>query len=182
MSFIINEQKIKKLSGPVSLHILKPDLSYYNHMKSEYNIHTPIFILFGDIHDSKKNHCRSCRCDPKNKTCCYRVYDNDFLQLIDEVADQHYPIDFFMEGFVHLEQKMKLDNDEIDQPIPMLRERLHTCYKRELRGTKKYSRECPTSKIRWHSAYTRQSEKTKYNFEALIDYFYEEFLLLHISV
>ena len=71
---------------------------------------------------------------------------------------------------------MNLDNNEIDEPIPMLRERLHTCYKRTLRGTKKYSRDCPTSNIRWHSADTRQSQKTHYNFEAVIDYFYEEVL------
>jgi hypothetical protein len=58
----------------------------------------------------------------------------------------------------------------------MLRERLHTCYKRELKGTKKYSKECPTKNIRWHSADTRQSENTRYNFEEVIDYFYEEIL------
>jgi hypothetical protein len=149
MSLIINEQKINKLSGPVSLHILNPDITFYNQMKNQYNIHTPIFILFGDIHDSKKYQCSKCNIIKKN-CFCYRVYDDNFLQLFDELADKNYPIDFFIEGFVHLEKKMKLDKNEIGEPIPMLRERLHTCYKRELKGTKKYSRECPTSKIRWH--------------------------------
>lgn len=176
MSFIINNKKIKQISGPVSLHILKPDLSFYNHFKEEYNIHTPIFILFGDIHDSKKYQCKTCKYDINKKSYCYHVYDKEFLQLLDNMSEQKYPIDFFIEGFVHLEKKMILNKNEIDEPIPMLRERLHTCYKRELRGTKKYLKECPTKNIRWHSADTRQSEKSKYNFEEVIDYFYEEIL------
>ena len=96
MSFIINHKKINQISGPVSLHILKPELSFYNYFKEQYNIHTPIFILFGDIHDSKKYQCKTCKYDINKKSYCYHVYDKEFLQLLDNMSEQKYPIDFFI--------------------------------------------------------------------------------------
>jgi len=49
---LINNKKINKISGPVKIIILKPKIDFYKKYK------LPLFILFGDIHDSNRNMCK----------------------------------------------------------------------------------------------------------------------------
>ena len=50
-----------------------------------------------------------------------------------------------------------------------------TCYHRNLRGTSKYEKECPTKNIRWQSGDSRFWKNDKYNFEAFIFMFLDIF-------
>jgi hypothetical protein len=179
MPLVINGKNIHQLSGPVSITILKPKKDFYNILKKK-SIHAPIFILFGDIHFSSSN-----QCDDNSKQC-HKIYDNSFLKTFDGIHRTKYPVDFFIEGFLHLENKLrKLKPEERDQPIPMLKDRLHVCYKKELRNTDLYKELCPTNGVRWHSADIRHAiDNPNYNFESFIDKFSEviEGISLHKKV
>ncbi len=67
----INNKKINKINGPVSLYILKPKEKYYGYK-------LPLLILFGDSHFSKINQCMCI----KNE--CNNV-QNTFLNLINDM-------------------------------------------------------------------------------------------------
>lgn len=78
---------IKRISGPVYLNILKPSMSFHTKFKA------PIFVLFGDRHKSKENICDDCTCIDDEKSCCYEVFSDDFLRIIDNIgSDTKYPI------------------------------------------------------------------------------------------
>ena len=68
---INNNIVIKKISGPVSMTILKPKdetVKYFREFKNP--IYAPIFILFGDVHESRTN---LCNCEDDIKTCLKNV-------------------------------------------------------------------------------------------------------------
>ena len=160
-------------------------------MKFHKEFKAPIFILFGDIHFSRENICTDCTCKTDvEKSCCYEVYSNDFLKLIDKIAsDPKYPVDFSIEAGLHSVSLESLDKDSsyanvrafVDSsileanvqntPMKLLRERIFTCYLRNVKEKKLeyYKNNCPTINIRWQLADTRQVNvkegfNYKYNF------------------
>lgn len=83
MPLIIKDNIIDKISGPVSFVALKP----------KENLNIPFIILFGDAHNSTKGMCE-CKDDK-----CYRVYETNFLQILDSVSTYDRPVDFNIESW-----------------------------------------------------------------------------------
>jgi hypothetical protein len=147
---IINNTSVQRLSGPVSITILKPSDNFHNKFKA------PLIILFGDLHFSNANQCQ-CRQDN-----CYKIYEPAFLQLWDKLG---CPTDFYVEAFLHNEPIFPnfVTNRE---PLSLLLRNIHPCYKRKDKS------KCITKNIHWHSADIRKSPNNSYyNLERFIDDF-----------
>jgi hypothetical protein len=85
--FYINEAKqINKISGPVSMHILTPGRDFLIRYKN-----APIFMLFGDVHNSPDNLCGEA-------PGTYPIYKMEFLQLLQTTLHAGEVIDFYTEG------------------------------------------------------------------------------------
>jgi len=165
MPILIKDLQIDSITGPISLTILVPEPDLVNAVKRTI----PIIMLFGDRHESEEGYCSTCTCDLKTKNCCYEIWSKEFLQIFDSIATKEQPIDFYIESFTN-----KADIEEAKKDIykyskelseaakkgtmSKLREKLYTCYFRELRGTKAYKDLCPTSNIRWQFADARQGD------------------------
>ena len=63
----------------MTMVIMKPVKKFTTHKN-------PIFILFGDYHDSFANMCNDCSCPVNKKECCYEIFSKDFLKIIDGIA------------------------------------------------------------------------------------------------
>jgi predicted transcriptional regulator len=159
----------------VYLSVLKPSDSFYKEVKA------PIFVLFGDIHNSSENECVSCSCNIDKKSCCYEVYSYDFLRLIDNKASPKYPIDFSIEsGLTSFEAEYKKEYDTEEYfnkikesaiyPLRKLREGISICYNKEakIKAPDLYNRLCPTRNIRWQLADSRQQTYGKYIFDRFL--------------
>jgi hypothetical protein len=147
---IINNTSVQRLSGPVSITILKPNDNFHERFKA------PLIVLFGDLHFSNANQCH-CR-----QEHCYKIYEPAFLQLWDSLD---CPIDFYVEAFLHNEPTFPnfVTNRE---PLSLLLRNIHPCYKRNDKS------KCITKNIHWHSADIRKaSHKSYYNLERFIDDF-----------
>jgi len=154
MPLTIYNKQINKISGPVAIRILKPNKTKFENYK-KIGMTLPIYILFGDAHGSFANMCEVCECKPGSSNCCYKVYDPNFMRLIDKVISPGYSVDFYAEGwhFHNLDYNML---EDLDGPLPMVREAYTICYNRKLRGTQKYTDGCPTKQLKWHSVDVRQ--------------------------
>lgn len=158
MPLQIGDHKINSITGPIALHLLVPDEKRYFQLQ-EKGINMPIFMLFGDQHYSTTGYCDNCSCSSKEQHCCYKIWEKDFLKIIDSVSSDDYPTDFYIEGFFNnisgtaLEYIIKSPDSD---PMTKLREELITCYDRNLRGTGIYKYRCPTENVRWQFADTRQ--------------------------
>jgi hypothetical protein len=98
MPLTIYNKQINKISGPVAIRILKPNKTKFENYK-KIGMTLPFYILFGDIHGSFTNMCEVCECKPGSSTCCYKVYDPNFMRLIDKVISPGYSVDFYAEGW-----------------------------------------------------------------------------------
>jgi len=168
MPLTIYNKQINKISGPAALRILRPDKTKFDYYK-KIGMNLPVYILFGDVHGSFENMCEVCECKDGLSSCCYKVYDPNFMRLIDKIVSPGHSVDFYMEGWgSHLkDDEYKLDLQELQTtfpgPLPMLREAYTTCYNRNLRETTKYLDGCPTKRIRWHSVDIRQTYDPYYD-------------------
>ena len=93
MPLLISNKRVNRISGPISMHILYPNLnSDYIKLFPK----APIFILFGDEHFSDKGYCIVQKAD-KDRIIHYHIFDKEFLQLFsDQVGDDG--VDFYLEG------------------------------------------------------------------------------------
>ncbi len=175
MPLTINDKVIDKLSGPISFSLLKPKKRVFDNLKKE-GVRLPIMMLFGDIHYSAEKQCEKCTCSLINRGCCMPVYSEEFLQLIDSIATKDNPVDFSLEDFTTGKYMEKIKNElksnkynsekyNTSIPMEMLIYRILGCYVKELRGTKTYTKYCPTKNIRWQFADARQAYGSKYSLE-----------------
>jgi hypothetical protein len=105
--FINKTPVVKKISGPVSIYLLIPK-------STERTIPfpgLPVYMLFGDIHESNKNMCEE---DKFQGT--YNIYDIDFLNILSTLSTRDEPIDFFVEGGDFHNETFK---NPISQTFPM---------------------------------------------------------------
>lgn len=167
MPIIINNQTIDKISGPVSIYVLKPKETYFRDLKKN-DVYAPIFMLFGDEHFSLEGLCEPC----EDSSTCYVFYKERFLKLIDSLAEPEYPIDFFIEGVEHATEE-NYEKEEAVDVMDNLRDKFRPCFKRQLRGTQQYKELCPTENIRWHSGDARYWYTNNYNFEYFIFTFFK---------
>lgn len=122
----IGDLKIKKLSGPMSIRILKP--------KSEEN-NLPIIILFGDNHISK-NPCYPCN----NDKGCYDISDDNFLSSVNSFCEKYnIKFDVYLEYTDFVEY-------ESESHISKLSNKVRNCFRIK---DKKYDN-CKYKYIRWH--------------------------------
>lgn len=127
--------QIKVLSGPVSMHYLRPVRSGM-----------PLVLLFGDSHRGKKNLKRDC----DEEEGCYLIYSNSFLLGLDQLASR-FPLDFFLEY-----------GDEVvpygrkDILFGELRYKVDGCTDTRLRDSYEYEDRCPTRNIRFHKSDPRR--------------------------
>jgi hypothetical protein len=154
LGITIQDKQIRSISGPSSVYFLRPKPHIY---KDGNASNFPLLMLFGDYHFSTDRMCDNCKCDTKKNDegkCCYKIYDPSFLQLLDTLADDKHPVDFYTETFQH-----GTLGRIVQGPLGNLigdREFV-TCYRRNLRGTSAYKTYCPTRYIRWHGGDPRQS-------------------------
>ena len=133
----LKTRTIHRISGPVSVHYLKPSGPY------------PLILLFGDVHRSEEGMCDKCTCTSNSQgsqgsQCCSLLHDAAFLQGLDEIASE-YPVDFFTET----DKTHPLISEPDDGPLDIFINRTHSCYDVLKRSAPNYS-QCPTSSIRWH--------------------------------
>jgi len=93
MPLLFGDKTIHKISGPVSMHILKP--SEYGFKQEEFP-NLPVIILFGDIHLDTENMCVEEE-EEKTKTI-FKIYDVNFLNIINDSISGDEKIDFYVEG------------------------------------------------------------------------------------
>jgi hypothetical protein len=174
----LHDQCINKISGPVSLTILKPTDDNYRNLKA------PIFILFGDIHWSNENLCNNCVCSTVARECCYPIYSYDFLKLIDKLGvDSNYPVHFSTEMGLKSyltsksqdkEKYIKSRDSSKHYPLPLLTNKIEACYSKELKEKNPiiYDELCPTKNIIWNAVDTRDFT-TKDNFSNFLGNFFK---------
>jgi hypothetical protein len=141
--FIINNQKIKKISGPISFYYLKPTQSIIDIM------FVPIIILFGDEHLSKKGMCNPCN-QEKN---CHIIGDHNFLKLLDTLAipEENQNVDFYIERFFNTPNIKFKEESELQRMV--FNDDMIYCYHHKV----KECSECPAKKIRWQLADIRHA-------------------------
>jgi len=154
---IINDTIIKKISGPVSFHLLVPNKKTIEDSK----ITLPVIILFGDIHYSDLNICSPC--DEKNN--CYPIWTREFLNILDKDGYTFNIEHAFSKDFAGF------NYDSTTTPYERLLSYIHYCIKKD---TKK----CPTKNIRWNYVNTREvDDNFTYNFESkfqeIFNYFFD---------
>jgi hypothetical protein len=157
----IENEIIKKISGPVSFYYLKPI------KVKEQGIDYPLLMLFGDNHMSRDNMCAPCN----NEEGCYQIYDNSFLKLLDTVSSIEKPIDIYFEAFevnksaenysfvyseTHENPMFNINNIT---PIQNYQNLFFNCFKHikrdDLHGYNVLGKKCPTKTIRWQYADVR---------------------------
>jgi hypothetical protein len=157
MPLIINNTRVNKISGPVSMYILKP--------KPDQPIFKclPIYILFGDMHHGIENLCEE---DKSPETM--DVGSIQFLSLLNQLSSPLQPIDFFVEG---PDLHNQTQRNPLNSPYPLDKiSKLYTeCYnstyssKRKLIGYYNPESDCKQiDNIRWHSGDPRQFTERKY--------------------
>lgn len=150
MPLTIYNQEIDKISGPVSVYILKPNKIYFKNY-TMVNMKLPVYILFGDKHESDKYMCSDCNCI--NNGCCYKINDPNFLRILDKIASPNYPVDFFAETFQHGLSKFNMIRDEFKYPLSSIIYNYLSC--RKTNQDSFYKSNCPTQNIRWQSGDVR---------------------------
>lgn len=172
---IINRQIVKSISGPAYLTMLKPKMDYFKKLYSEEKTFAPVFMIFGDIHRSNEEMCSNCLCNLHDGGCCYKVYEDKFLKLLDKIPKPpKFNVDFSMENdisdksleYLLFLEKYYQEGKEDAYVLRLLRERILGCYSKELKikQSKEYKKLCPTQKIRWHSVDIRFTERKTWEY------------------
>ena len=181
---VINRQLIKSISGPVYLSILKPKMDYFKKLYSKEKTFAPVFMLFGDVHQSNEEMCTDCTCNIHNSGCCYKIYEDKFLKLLDQIPEPpKFNVDFSMESSITDRSTVKDDLDEYVKDyqegeknayvLKLLRERIYGCYSKKMKINEplSYKKYCPTQNIRWHSVDTRLTWQRKSTENSTWEYF-----------
>jgi hypothetical protein len=140
----INNKVITSISGPASMVILKPMQKFSTHKN-------PIFILFGDVHESYSRMCTECNCEGEN--CCYPIYSKELIKLIDEIAKKHTVYFSTEYGLGDPFEKGTLKETG---PITKLANTISLCNAK--------SRQCFTKNINWQLVDVRKNWKQNYDF------------------
>jgi len=146
----INGTLVSSISGPVSFCYLKPNKTVYEKGNARY---FPLIIMFGDTHRKMTGICEQCVCSVKYKSCCYALDDPSFLGLLDTLADNKHPVDFYTETFL-AGTGIGFTGGTMET---LTTGKMLSCYQKRLRDTKFYKDNCPTRNIRWHAGDVRQA-------------------------
>jgi hypothetical protein len=146
MPLIIGDKKINKISGPVSMFILKPKVN-------ELFPNLPLYMLFGDMHNSSENMCGE---DVEDETVV-NVYDIKFLQALNSLCTKERPIDFYVEGGdIHNKKYIYTEPGEEGLPLNEMWSLYMDCYRYGQVPKYEHKTDCKSiEKVRWQSADAR---------------------------
>ena len=138
--FYINDsEKIDKLSGPVGMGLLVPNI------QSEYfrkHPNAPVFILLSDFHLSAAN---LCTIDVPNK---HHIYKIEFLQMLSNIVNDDEVIDFYTEGYDLTDKVAHLiDQDKTTGPLLVFQNLVMHCNQLKINNSPAYD---TIKKIQWH--------------------------------
>jgi hypothetical protein len=162
MPLRINGKDVHKISGPVSMYVVVPitvrDLSPEDKSKASKFPNLPIYILFGDVHDSGEKTCEEGN---------FNIYDTKFLSLFSNIVQGDETVDFYVEGGdVHGRTFSKEIHTEY--PANKIWKIASTCYKNKRPNEHKITYEQKSIdrndivNIRWQSGDIRSFENLKY--------------------
>jgi hypothetical protein len=89
MVLTIGNLYFEKLSGPISLSILQPT----NDLTKIISHFTPILLLVGDIHHTRKTICKD-----ENSVTTLSTFTPFWLRILDSLATTELPVLYFVEG------------------------------------------------------------------------------------
>jgi hypothetical protein len=137
----IGNNLINKISGPVSITILKP---------KETHSSQPIMILFGD------KHVKESPCDPCfNEDGCFNIYDEKFLEILNSISSKpEHIIDIYTETPISQKQFKNIDGDYRCD----FYKKTQYCY--NFKTPSIYDR-CKYKNIRFHHSDARSNENKK---------------------
>ncbi len=162
---IIQNKRIKKLSGPVSMFMLEPTNDFFIFMKNNGGL-APNIMLFGDEHIGNEDDL--CETD----TDAYAIYDYEFISLLNSYPkqDPNISVQFYLEFF----DKTLFENEEeinkrinkfeslisnnsrkLEPPLYELRNKYLPCFYNKLRQTKNFN--CEFSDIKWNMVDVRSA-------------------------
>lgn len=155
---------VHRISGPVSMTYLKPNMTPPDKKNAYHPYHTlipdpsalPLILLWGDAHADDTGMCSKCDCD-SNQSCCYTIYDKAFLKELDLLATD-YPVDFYTESSVDFPRSSAGNKNILFERF--FHETVKDCHDRPLRSKKAYETTCPTKNIRWHYSDVRFTSHT----------------------
>ena len=145
---LIGDTLIKRITGPISVTILKPPMNPPFYM--------PPMILFGDVHFSTRGECEEC----KVVDGCYRISDPAFYQAFDRVSTKEEPIDFYLEYFMKdaPNEYPSSKSGEIFRTMEFFQQ----CAAWKTSEKKRYSlNSCPTKTIRYQYGDLRIADRQK---------------------
>jgi hypothetical protein len=168
MPLFIEDKKVEKISGPVSMNMLYPSSTYLKEFP-----YAPIFILFGDIHFGNEKYCEKVDKDRKPVENNYSVFDINFLSLLSDAVknkgneeekekkETDDIIDFYLEGGdFHVKTIEKSRSWPPDTPMHKLWQLFNGCYYNERISYRTPHPTCSKIKnIRWQSADIRFFDK-----------------------
>jgi hypothetical protein len=151
MPLLINENRVNRISGPVSMYILTPK-------RNDVFKNLPVYMLFGDVHNSNENICEG----GDNLSGTYNIYDINFLNILNTLSTPEEPIDFYIEGG-------DLHNREHEDaiypetfPMQMVWNLYIKCYNNRNRRISNYDQKDCSKNIRWQSGDARNFEDEKF--------------------
>ena len=142
----IGDTNITKISGPISMYYLCPKQEIYDNGGAD---NFPLFLLFGDYHESKKNSCDPCYNVNKN-SICYKITDENFLKLLDTLSSDELPVDFYTEHWFNGAMESNTEG-YLNEIIANKRLWCYNKYRTDAKYNK-FENYCPSNKIRWHMA------------------------------
>jgi hypothetical protein len=122
----IGDFSIKKLSGPTTMVILKPN-----------DESLPIMILFGDDH-GKDNPCDPCEIEKD----CFEIFDYKFVDKLNSVSSSEYLVDLYLETFNDIQLQQRRDSYIND-----LHNVIKDCYR--VKNIERY-KNCKYKNMRFH--------------------------------
>ena len=156
---ILGDLRIEKLSGPVSMSILRPKKDVVSMGEAGFDMHYPIFLNLGDIHHSKDLNCEvvAGSCD---KPSCYE-FDIDFIQELDNFAGKNdYNIDLYVEDFSPIDPRIVFGttSGQYGYMEELFIKNMDCFYKRKDRKEIRYGKDlskihkldCKTDNVKWH--------------------------------
>jgi len=142
----INDTNVEFLSGPISCTLLFP-IKYTEYQKK--GLELPIVLLFGDQHGSYESMCNFPSDNPirYDGNCdatqgCYKIYSQEFLQALDKMAENTYPIDIYAET-----HRKGIDSQSYGPMYDFIQGN-RTCFLGDIQHTN--IGPCGTKNIRWH--------------------------------
>lgn len=143
----INDTNVEFLSGPISCTLLYP-IKYTEYQKK--GLELPIVLLFGDHHGSYENMCSfqsdqpiryDGNCDASQG--CYKIYSQEFLQALDKMAENTYPIDIYAES-----HRKGIESQNYYGPMNDFIQGNRTCFLGDIQHSN--IGPCVTKNLRWH--------------------------------